>query len=65
MWLRKGFKSIKACLYNLQKVHLLPSICFLSTNKLTVIHLIKKFPAFYEIRRFITAFTTPSTGPYN
>jgi hypothetical protein len=28
--------------------------------KLTVCHLVKKFPAFYGTRRFITAFTSAS-----
>ena len=33
-------------------------------DKLTVHQLVKKFPIFCEIRRFITAFTTAPTCPY-
>jgi hypothetical protein len=29
-------------------------------EKLTGSHLVKKFPAFYEIRKFITTFTRPA-----
>jgi hypothetical protein len=33
-------------------------------EKLTVSHLVKKFPAFYDIRKFITAFKeTPPPAP--
>jgi hypothetical protein len=33
-------------------------------EKLTGSQLVKKFPAFYENRRFITTFTNPATCPY-
>ena len=50
---------------------LVPSITYLLTpwsrvllEKLASLQLVKKFPAFYGTRRFLTALTSPATCPY-
>ena len=45
-------------LWNLQEYYLLTPWCRVPLEKLTVLQLVKKFPAFHGTRRFITALTS-------
>jgi hypothetical protein len=57
----KVLPSIASCLFD--QIHLLTPWSRVLLEKLTGSQLVKKFPEFYGIRKFITVFTSVATCP--